>query len=95
VVVGRRADRLFNIAGERCARDGFGLLPDGAGRPAIERAIAHEGELTNAPVVLIDDAADRLREGRVPHAVEHDLRNRAAAVDGLEPRFIIDRLRQA
>ena len=64
-------------------------------RLAIERPVADEGELTNAPVVLIDDAADRLGIGRMAHAVEDDLRHRAAAFERLVSRFVIDGLGEA
>ena len=94
--MGRFADRFLDISIERGARDLRGLVPRRLGGTAIERAVADEGELADAGAgALINHAADRLGEGRVPHAVEHYLRDRAAALQRLVAGFVIDGLGEA
>ena len=44
---------------------------------------------------LVDHAADRLREVRVAHPVDHGLGHRLLALQRLQRRFVVDRLLQA
>ncbi len=94
--MGGGSDRPIDIAIERSGGDLLGFLPGAKRGPAIERAVANEAELAHRLArALVDHAADRLRKGRVAHAVEHNLGNRPAALDRLEAGLIIDRLGHA
>ena len=65
--------------------------------PSRARAVADEGELAadTGGRALVDHPADRVRKGRVAHAVEHHLGDRRLARLGLQRRLVVDRLGQA
>ena len=93
----RQADRREDIAGQGGAGDTIGPVPPVSRRPAGERAVAGEGELAAGAALraLKYHAADGVGIGRMSHAVEDDLRDRALPIVGLGRRLVIDRHRQA
>src|SRR5947209_8266956 len=95
--MGRPADRRIDRSGERLLGDRGGAAPAGKVGLAVQRAVAGEGELAagEARRALIDDVAHAGGEGRVTHAVENHLGDRALAVVALIAGLVIGRAREA
>ena len=79
VVMGGVADRRVNIAAQRLGSAAAGGAHRGGSIGAGERPVASEAELAPGRALrsFEDDAAYRLGEGRMAHAVEDDLHDRA------------------
>ena len=95
--MGRMTDRRIDAAVERFAGDPLGLRPDCGNRRPRKRAVAGERELATGRQFrsLIDHPADRRRESRVVHSVEHHLGDSPLAFRPFRRRFVIDCLGQA
>src|SRR5687768_17044029 len=98
VVMGGIADfRDPDFSFGHVAGDALCVLPLALLGDPFGAAVAGKGELAAVPkiLVLIDDAADRLRIGRVTDAIQDDLSNRGLTRLRLAARFEIDPLSEA
>ena len=92
MIIEREADRREDVAAQRLGGDGTSPLPDRSHRRAAERTVAGEAELAAGPALSAfeDDAADRVRIGRVADPVQHDLGDGALAVQRFHPGLVIN-----
>ncbi|MCY1240770.1 hypothetical protein D9M72_536320 [compost metagenome] len=86
-----------DLAGRDRHRDFLGHFPVRARIDQVPDHVAGEGKLaTVAPgLVLIDDAADGFRIGRIADAIENHLSDGRLALERLAARFEIDAFGQA
>ena len=91
--MGRPADRRIDIAVERRLGDRARPLPDrrpSAPRRSEPSQVKLNWQPVDAPRAFEDHAADGVRIGRMADPVEHDLGDRALAVERLGRRLVID-----
>ncbi len=96
--MGGETDGRVDGAGQRLGGERAGTGPADPFRPALQRAVAGEGELAAAAGAqrpLIDDATHAVRPGGVAGPVQHHLRNGTLTVLAFGARLVIDRLREA
>ena len=97
VEVGRRTHISQHHAGHGAGGDLARAIPGAGLSGAAHGAVAGEAELAAAAMAgpLEHHGADGFREGRVLHAIQHDLRDGPLAAHGLAAGLVVDRLGEA